>query len=177
MIWASQSDFVGSSPLSQLYWELFFCYAPEFFPYVEGDFSALYWDFLQWTSVCLIKSTLLTASSRTQLELSTGLGVESSLSHIKNWEYTQASWLIYPCCAVLSHFSSAWLFAIPTVALQAPLSTGFSRQEYWSGLPCPSPEDLPDSGIEHRSLCLLHFMQILYPLSYLGNQPSSSENF
>ena len=35
-----------------------------------------------------------------------------------------------------------------TVAHQAPLSMGFSRQEYWSGLPCPSPGDLPDLGIE-----------------------------
>ena len=47
---------------------------------------------------------------------------------------------------VLSH---AQLFATPwTVALQAPLSMGFSRQEYWSGLPFPSPGDLPDAGIE-----------------------------
>ena len=38
-----------------------------------------------------------------------------------------------------------------TVALQAPLSMGFSRQEYWSGLPFPSPGDLPDPGIEPRS--------------------------
>ena len=38
-----------------------------------------------------------------------------------------------------------------TVAHQAPLSTGFARQEYWSGLPFPSPGDLPDSGIEPRS--------------------------
>ena len=38
-----------------------------------------------------------------------------------------------------------------TVACQAPLSMGFSRQEYWSGLPCPSPEDLPDLGTEPRS--------------------------
>ena len=38
-----------------------------------------------------------------------------------------------------------------TVAHQAPPSMGFSRQEYWSGLPFPSPEDLPDPGIEHRS--------------------------
>ena len=38
-----------------------------------------------------------------------------------------------------------------TVAHQAPLSTGFSRQEYWSGLPCPSPGDLPHPGIEPRS--------------------------
>ena len=34
------------------------------------------------------------------------------------------------------------------VAHQAPLSMGFSRQEYWSGLPCPPPGDLPDPGIE-----------------------------
>ena len=36
----------------------------------------------------------------------------------------------------------------PTVVHQAPLSMEFSRQEYWSGLPFPSPEDFPDSGIE-----------------------------
>ena len=39
-----------------------------------------------------------------------------------------------------------------TVAHQAPLSMGFSRQEYWSGLPCPPPGDLPDPGIETQSL-------------------------
>ena len=38
-----------------------------------------------------------------------------------------------------------------TVACQAPLSMGFSRQEYWSVLPFPSPGDLPDSGIKPRS--------------------------
>ena len=42
--------------------------------------------------------------------------------------------------------------AIPwTVPCQAPLSIGFSRQEYWSGLPFPSPEDLPNPGIESMS--------------------------
>ena len=47
------------------------------------------------------------------------------------------------------------LFAIPwTVAHQAPPSMGFSRQEYWSGLPFPSPGDLPDPGIEPRSPAL-----------------------
>ena len=40
---------------------------------------------------------------------------------------------------------------IDTVARQAPLSIGFSRQEYWSGLPFPSPGDLPDPGIEPGS--------------------------
>ena len=44
------------------------------------------------------------------------------------------------------------LFASPwTVACQALLSKGFSRQEYWSGLPFPSPGDLPDPGIKPRS--------------------------
>ena len=41
-----------------------------------------------------------------------------------------------------------------TVARQAPLSMGFSRQEYWSGLPFPSPGDLPGPGIEPRSPAL-----------------------
>ena len=49
----------------------------------------------------------------------------------------------------LSYFSCVQLFATQwTVALQAPLSMGFSRQEYCSGLPCPPPGNLPDSGIE-----------------------------
>ena len=47
------------------------------------------------------------------------------------------------------------LFATPwTVAYQASLSVGFSRQEYWSGLPFPAPGDLPDPGIEPRSPAL-----------------------
>ena len=47
------------------------------------------------------------------------------------------------------------LFATPwTVAYQAPLSMGFSRQEHWSGLPFPSPGDLPEPGIEPGSPAL-----------------------
>ena len=53
------------------------------------------------------------------------------------------------CCAVLS---CVWLFATPwTVACQAPRSMEFSRQEYWSGLPYPSPGDLPNLGIKPGS--------------------------
>ena len=48
-------------------------------------------------------------------------------------------------------FSHVRLFVTPwTVARQAPLSMGFSRQGYWSGLPCPPPGDLPDPGIKSR---------------------------
>ena len=51
--------------------------------------------------------------------------------------------------------SRVQLFATPwTVALQAPLSMEFSRQKYWSGLPFPSPENLPDPGIEPTSPAL-----------------------
>ena len=58
-------------------------------------------------------------------------------------------------CCVLSHFGCVQLFVISwTVALQAPLSMGFSRQEQWSGLPFLSPWDLPAPGIEPRSPAL-----------------------
>ena len=50
---------------------------------------------------------------------------------------------------MLSRFSCVQLFAI--IARQAPLPLGFSRQEYWSELPCPPPGDLPDPGIETAS--------------------------
>ena len=56
---------------------------------------------------------------------------------------------------VLSCFSHIWLFMTPwTVAHQAPLSIGFYRQEYQSGLPFPPPRDLPNPGIEPRSFIL-----------------------
>ena len=54
---------------------------------------------------------------------------------------------------MLSGFSHVRLFVtLWTVACQAPLYMGFSGQEYWSGLPCPPPEDLPDPGIEPKFL-------------------------
>ena len=59
------------------------------------------------------------------------------------------------CIKLLNH---ARLFvALWTVARQAPLSMGFSRQEHWSGLPCPPPGDRPEPGMEPHLLCLLHW--------------------
>ena len=53
---------------------------------------------------------------------------------------------------LFSQLSFVWLFVtLWTIAQQAPLSMGFSRQKYWSGLPFPSPGNLPDSGIKHAS--------------------------
>ena len=60
---------------------------------------------------------------------------------------------LYAC--MLSLFNHVLLFAtIWTVTLQASLSMEFSRQEYWSGLPCPSPGDLPSPGIKLGSSAL-----------------------
>ena len=56
------------------------------------------------------------------------------------------------------------LFVTPwTVAHQAPLSMGFSRQDYWSGLPFPSPGDLPDAGIEPGSPTLQAYSLLSEP--------------
>ena len=51
------------------------------------------------------------------------------------------------------------------VVHQAPLSTGFSRQEYWRGLPCPPAGDLPDPGIEPGLRHLLHWQAGSLPLA------------
>ena len=56
------------------------------------------------------------------------------------------------CYAMLHRFSRVRLFVTPwTVAHQAAQSMGFSRHEYWSGLPCPSLGALPDTGIDPNS--------------------------
>ena len=70
-----------------------------------------------------------------------------------------------------SRFSRVQLVAaLWTVAQQAPPSMGFSRQEYWSGLPCPPPGDLPNPGIEPWSLPL---QVILNCLSHQGSPCST----
>ena len=67
-----------------------------------------------------------------------------------------------------------WLQLCPTivtlwtVAHQAPLSLGLSRQEYWSGLPCPPPGDLPDPEIKPTFLLLLHWQEGSSPLTPPG---------
>ena len=64
-----------------------------------------------------------------------------------------------------------WLFVTPwPVVQQAPLSMWFSRQEYWSGLPCPPPGKLPNSGIKPSLLC---YRWVLYSLSHQGSPKSN----
>ena len=64
----------------------------------------------------------------------------------------QLSVFINHICVCVQSLSHVWLFAAPwTVTHQAPLSIRFSRQEYWNGLPFPTPGDIPDPGIKPAS--------------------------
>ena len=75
-------------------------------------------------------------------------------------------------CQVPSDSETPW-----TVALQAPLSMGFSRQEYWSRLPCPPPVDLPDPGIKPISLASPALADTFFTISATWealNQPYSN---
>ena len=71
---------------------------------------------------------------------------------------------------LLSRFSRVRLCATPLrAAHQAPLSLGFSRREYWSGLPCPPSGNLPNPSIEPGSR-LLHWQVGSLPLDHLGSE-------
>ena len=77
--------------------------------------------------------------------------ISSPFTHIFNWLPSIST----QSCSVLCVLNRVHLFVTPwTVAYQAPLSMGFSRQQYWSGLPFPSPGDLPNPGIEPGSPAL-----------------------
>ena len=77
------------------------------------------------------------------------LGTCVYLCVLKSWTRL-GDWTTTTTTTKLSH---VWHFVIPwTVAFQAPLSMGFSRQECWSGLPCPPPGDLPNPRIKSTSL-------------------------
>ena len=78
---------------------------------------------------------------------------------------SEGTCLTYTCVCVCmqSCFSCVGLFAtLWTVAHQAPLSMGFSRQEYWGGLPSPPPGDLPIPGIKPRSYVSCTGRQVIY---------------
>ena len=82
---------------------------------------------------------------------------------------------------MLSHFSHVQLFAtVWTLAHRAPMSMGFSRQEYWSELPCPPAGDLPDPGIKPESsalqvdsLLLSHWRSLTQGQVQISNQLTS----
>ena len=84
----------------------------------------------------------------------------------KHFYHISLHYKVPPEC-MLSHCSCVRLFVtLWTVACQAPFSMGFSRQECWSGLPCPPPENLPHPGIKSESPTL---QADSLPLSQQGN--------
>ena len=83
-----------------------------------------------------------------------GISPASHVSCMAGWLFTtSATWeAAWVSCAVLSRFSHVRLFvSIWTMDCQVPLSLGFCRQEYWSGLLCPLPGGLPHPGIKPAS--------------------------
>ena len=112
---------------------------------------------LQWLPVMLKnKIKLLTMAFETWQSLALAVS------------QTPSFWMSALC--VLSHFSHVWISKIQwtIVAHQTPLSMGFSWQEYWNGLPCPPPGDLPHPGIEPLHPCLLHWQTGSSPLAPPG---------
>ena len=82
---------------------------------------------------------------------------------------TLSIYLVKTTCIYICVLSRVWLFVTPwTVTHQAPLSMGFSWQEYWSGLPSPSPGDLPNSGIKPESPVSPALQSDSLPLSHRG---------
>ena len=101
-------------------------------------------------------------------------------AHIHSHTLIHIHYVLHTCINnnILTHGSdvlvakSCLTFVTPRiVAHQAPLSMGNPNQDYWSGLPFPSPEDLPDPGIKPRSLAgsLLYCRQFRYQLSHQGS--------
>ena len=78
-----------------------------------------------------------------------------------------------------SHFSHVQLYAtLWTIAHQDPLSMGVSREDYWSGLPCPPPGDLPEPGIEPMSLISCFGRQVLHhSATWEAHLCGSSKNY
>ena len=109
--------------------------------WVAISFSRGSFQSRDWTWVSCIAGRLFTVwSSREAWNKAPNLS-EPSFSHL---------WNIIAC---LSYFIHVQLYAtLWTVVCQTPLSMGFSRQEYWSGLPCPSPGGLPNSCLKPMSL-------------------------
>ena len=99
-------------------------------------------------------------------------GVAKGQTWLRDWTelilfsryYTNAHFIVYVCLLSRSIMSNSVTLSI--VAHQPPLSMRFSRQEYWSGLPFPSPGDLPDPAIEPGSP---DCGQMLYRLSHQGS--------
>ena len=121
---------------------------------------------LPWVVISSVDITCISVVSLLNLE---------SQEEYRTWgprgQQPTRAWEGFSSRFVVHKVVSFWLFVTPwTVGHQAPLSLGFSRQEYWSGLPCMPPGDLPDSWIEpmlFMSTCIDRV--VLYHYHLLGS--------
>ena len=98
---------------------------------------------LEWVAISYSRGSFL-LRDRTHVSCVSCIG-KQILYHCTTWEVLS---LLHECVCVLSRCSHTWLFVtLWAIAHQAPLSKGFSKQEYWSGFSCPPPGDLSGSGI------------------------------
>ena len=118
----------------------------------------------------LLNFTIEPSSSSFPVSTSFAQGVCSSS---KSVVYSPAPYIwVWPCnllCAMLSHFSQVDSVTLWTTASQTPLSMSFSRQESWSELPCPPPEDLPDPRTEPTPPSSPSLQEDSLPLSHQGS--------
>ena len=103
-------------------------------------------------------------------------GLDSGESHESRWRRSDV-WLARCGLLCLISFAQLYLTLCDSMdcACQAPLSMEFSRQKYWSGLPFPSPGDLPSPKIEPPSLVSPTLAVDSLPLGHLGGPSSSTK--
>ena len=145
--------------------------------------APLYWQFLHpwihgWTKICrkdfrkkfqkatwvchMLGTTYITFTLYSQLF--------TSYLHCVRYQKCSA------CMCIRSDFCDVQLFVTPwTVARQAPLSIGFSRQEYWRGLLCPPSGDLPNPRIQPPSSVAPAMQAASLPLSHRGSPSNTLE--
>ena len=131
------------------------------FPYYLFGAGSQNWGAISQVAVLILPQT------RLSLKLSSYASFFSSQDNVITitHEYLDQNHFHRMCVCVLTHFGCLRL-----IAPQASLSMGFCRQEYWTGLSCPPPGDLPDPGIEPASLTSnLHWQVGSLPLGPLGN--------
>ena len=143
-------------------WLNYYCFALSDCFFCFCIFSLLWLNLFFWLKFFRTKDGLRIQGTRTIESCSVSLlhflrcFSLPCLSPVGNPRDGSETWVDFPhrlSVCVLSRFSCVRLFAtLWTVGLQAPLSIGLSRQENWSGLPCPPPGDLPHPGIILESL-------------------------
>ena len=157
----SKTTFFSSLDYSQLFharspdlvtpFPALFC-APEGWPIWAACFRLTCWWASGWVWVEGYTSRSWECGRESWSFLTSSLSARHQ-GHGCNPGWPQVSWWSLLCECVLSHFSDVQLIlTVWTVVCQAPLSMGFSRKEYWSGLPCPPSGDLSNPRIKPTAL-------------------------